>query len=103
VLDVSLVIHYWEAWLATLAIIVWHFYSTIFSPHVYPMNPSWLTGSMPEPMYAHEHPDHLETARRETEEQVRKELARMEAPDDDDDEDTFGHRPGGVPPEDAPA
>jgi cytochrome b subunit of formate dehydrogenase len=27
-LDVSLVIHYWEAWLATLAIAVWHLYST---------------------------------------------------------------------------
>ena len=59
-LDVALVVHYWEAWLAFLAIVVWHLYSTVFSPHVYPMNPSWLTGSMPEDMYRHEHPDYVD-------------------------------------------
>jgi cytochrome b subunit of formate dehydrogenase len=73
-LDVALVVHYWEAWLATLAIVVWHLYSTVFNPAVYPMNPSWLTGSMPEVMYAHEHADHLAEAKRETEEQIRKRL-----------------------------
>ena len=56
-LDVMLVIHYYEAWLAVLAIFVWHLYSTIFSPSVYPMNPSWLTGKMPLEWYQHEHPD----------------------------------------------
>lgn len=56
-LDVMLVVHYYEAWLATLAILIWHFYSTIFNPAVYPMNPSWLTGKMPEDMYRHEHPE----------------------------------------------
>ena len=66
ILDVALVIHYWEAWLATLAIFVWHFYSTIFNPHVYPMNPSWITGNMPEDMYDHEHPEHLDEAREES-------------------------------------
>jgi cytochrome b subunit of formate dehydrogenase len=55
-LDVMLVIHYYEAWLATLAIFIWHFYSTIFKPGIYPMNPSWLTGKMPEDMFHHEHP-----------------------------------------------
>ena len=54
-LDVMLVIHYYEAWLATLAIFVWHMYSTIFSPAVYPMNPSWYTGKMPLDAYIHEH------------------------------------------------
>lgn len=54
-LDVMLVIHYYEAWLAMLAIIVWHLYSTIFNPVVYPMNPSWFTGKMPEDVYRHEH------------------------------------------------
>jgi cytochrome b subunit of formate dehydrogenase len=57
VLDVVLVVHYYEAWLATLAILVWHGYSTIFSPHVYPMNPAWIGGAMPKKMYMHEHPD----------------------------------------------
>jgi len=56
-LDVVLVIHYYEAWLATLAIFVWHMYSTVFSPSVYPMNPAWYTGKMPKKMYMHEHPE----------------------------------------------
>ncbi len=56
-LDVMLVIHYYEAWLATLSILIWHLYSTVFSPSVYPMNPAWLTGKMPKDMYEHEHPD----------------------------------------------
>jgi hypothetical protein len=30
--------------LATLAIVVWHFYWVIFDPKEYPMNPAWLTG-----------------------------------------------------------
>ncbi|MFQ5590294.1 MAG: hypothetical protein ACE5HE_03930 [Phycisphaerae bacterium] len=55
-LDVALVIHYYEAWLATLAVLVWHGYSTVFSPHVYPMNPAWLSGKMPKEMYSNEHP-----------------------------------------------
>ena len=56
-LDVMLVIHYYEAWLATLAILIWHMYSTIFSPKVYPMNPAWINGKMPVKMYEEEHPD----------------------------------------------
>ena len=76
-LDVALVVHYWEAWLATLAIAVWHMYSTVFSPHVYPMNPSWITGTMPEDMYRHEHPGHLDEARRETKELVRQQVERI--------------------------
>ncbi len=56
VLDVMLVIHYYEAWLAALAILIWHMYSTVFSPRVYPMNPSWITGKMPAEMHRHEHP-----------------------------------------------
>jgi cytochrome b subunit of formate dehydrogenase/DnaJ-class molecular chaperone len=42
--DVAQVIHYYEAVLATLAIVVWHFYWVIFDPKEYPMNPSWLIG-----------------------------------------------------------
>ncbi len=57
VIDCALVIHYYEAWLATLAILVWHIYATVFSPAVYPMNPAWLCGGMPEDMYRYEHPD----------------------------------------------
>ena len=75
--DNLIVVHYWEAWLATLAILVWHLYSTVYSPDVYPMNPSWITGYMPEEMYKHEHAAHFEDARRETEEEARAGLERL--------------------------
>jgi cytochrome b subunit of formate dehydrogenase len=44
VIEASQVIHYLEAVLACLAIIVWHWYWAIFDPHIYPMNWAWLTG-----------------------------------------------------------
>jgi len=56
-LGVMLVIHFYEAILASLAILIWHMYSTVFNPAVYPNNPSWYTGKMPEKMYHHEHPE----------------------------------------------
>jgi hypothetical protein len=37
-------VHLYEAVLATLAIVVWHFYSVIFDPDVYPLNTAFLTG-----------------------------------------------------------
>ena len=45
VLDVAAVIHYYEAILATLAIVVWHFYSVLFDPDQYPMEWTWITGT----------------------------------------------------------
>jgi len=63
VLDVGHVIHYYEAWLATLAIVVWHVYATVFSPPVYPMNPSWWAGRMPEEMYREEHRESADASR----------------------------------------
>lgn len=43
---VSQTIHLYEAWLATLAIVVWHFFFVIFHPEEYPMSWTWLTGKM---------------------------------------------------------
>ncbi len=42
--ELATLVHYYEAILACLSILVWHFYWTIFDPDVYPMNKSWLTG-----------------------------------------------------------
>jgi hypothetical protein len=42
--DVATAIHYYEAILATLAIVVWHFYAVIFDPDVYPLKWTVLTG-----------------------------------------------------------
>jgi cytochrome b subunit of formate dehydrogenase len=44
VLDLATALHFYEAVLATLAIAVWHFYSVIFDPDVYPMDTAWLNG-----------------------------------------------------------
>ncbi len=45
-INVAELFHFYEAWLATLAILVWHFFFVIFHPQTYPMNFSWLTGNM---------------------------------------------------------
>jgi cytochrome b subunit of formate dehydrogenase len=47
VLDLATSVHFYEAVLATLAILVWHFYFVIFDPDVYPMDSAWLTGKSP--------------------------------------------------------
>ena len=59
-IEVATVIHYYEAWLATLAILVWHFYSVIFRPDVYPMSWVWLSGKLTGEQMAEEHPEELE-------------------------------------------
>ncbi|HSB15184.1 MAG TPA: cytochrome b/b6 domain-containing protein [Bryobacteraceae bacterium] len=46
-LDIATAIHFYEAVLATLAIVVWHLYSVIFDPDVYPLDTAWLTGYSP--------------------------------------------------------
>ena len=45
--DIATAIHFYEAVLATLAILVWHFYWVIFDPEVYPMDASWWHGKPP--------------------------------------------------------
>jgi formate dehydrogenase gamma subunit len=56
VVMVATTIHYYEALLACLAIVVWHFYHVIFDPEVYPLNPACLDGRISEEFQAHEHP-----------------------------------------------
>ena len=45
--DVATALHFYEAILATLAILVWHFYWVIFDPDVYPMDWTWWDGHPP--------------------------------------------------------
>lgn len=54
-IDIALAIHFYEAVLATLAIIVWHFYHVIFDPDVYPVNFAFVDGRMSEDLYREEH------------------------------------------------
>jgi cytochrome b subunit of formate dehydrogenase len=63
--DVARTIHFYEAILATLTIIVWHFYSVIFNPDVYPMSWAWITGDLTEHEMEEEHGLELERIRAE--------------------------------------
>jgi cytochrome b subunit of formate dehydrogenase len=65
--DAATAVHYYEAILATLAIVVWHFYQVIFDPDVYPMNMAWWDGKMPVEKYKHEHGADVETLKNEGE------------------------------------
>ncbi len=64
VVAVATTIHYYEAVLACLAIIVWHFYHVIFDPGIYPLNTACLDGRIAEEFQAHEHPLEAEAEQR---------------------------------------
>jgi formate dehydrogenase gamma subunit len=55
IIDVALSIHFYEAILATSAIVVWHFYNVIFDPDVYPLNWAAIDGRVSEEYYKEEH------------------------------------------------
>jgi hypothetical protein len=54
-LDIATAIHFYEAVLASLAIVVWHFYQIFLDPDVYPMNWAWWDGKMSFEHYREEH------------------------------------------------
>lgn len=54
--EVSEIIHYFEAWLATLSIIVWHWFLVIYHPEKYPMSLTWMNGRITEEELKHHHP-----------------------------------------------
>jgi cytochrome b subunit of formate dehydrogenase/nitrate/TMAO reductase-like tetraheme cytochrome c subunit len=60
-LDAATAVHFYEAILATLAILVWHFYQVFFDPDVYPMNWAWRDGTMSADHYHEEHELDTET------------------------------------------
>ncbi len=56
IVDAAVTVHYYEAILACLSIVVWHFYHVIFAPDVYPMNWAWWDGQVSEHWQSEEHP-----------------------------------------------
>lgn len=58
-IKVSELIHFYEAILATLAIIVWHWFFVIFHPNEYPMSVTWIDGKMSLHNYRHHHEKHF--------------------------------------------
>ena len=61
--EVAAVIHYYEAILATAAILVWHWFFVIYHPREFPMRLTWVTGTMTEHDYRHHHPREYEELR----------------------------------------
>jgi formate dehydrogenase gamma subunit len=56
VVEVATTIHYYEAILACLAILVWHFYHVMFDPDIYPVNLACWDGKVTEHWQKDEHP-----------------------------------------------
>lgn len=76
-------IHFYEAWLATLAIVVFHFFFVIFHPDQYPMSMTWLTGKMTMESCEHHHPkwhDRIIEKQAEDEAEKNKQSADNEEP-----------------------
>ncbi|MGO8701409.1 MAG: cytochrome b/b6 domain-containing protein [Limisphaerales bacterium] len=55
-IEVATTIHYYEAILACLAIVVWHFYHVIFDPDIYPLNRTCIDGRVSREWLEEEHP-----------------------------------------------
>ena len=70
--DVTRAVHFYEAVLASLTILVWHFYSVIFNPDVYPMNFAWITGHLTEHEMVLEHGEELEKIKAEQKGEMRE-------------------------------
>ena len=70
--DVARTIHFYEAVLATLTIIVWHFYSVVFNPDVYPMSWAWITGDLTEHEMEEEHGFELERIKAQPKEELKE-------------------------------
>ena len=84
VTDAATAVHWYEALLATFAIIIWHFYLVIFDPMVYPMDTAWVNGKIPADHYRHSRPEYFRMLERAGLVELPKD------PDDYDDENGKG-------------
>jgi formate dehydrogenase gamma subunit len=62
--DAATAVHYYEAILATFAILIWHSYMVVFDPLVYPMDTAWLDGKVPADHYRHSRPEYYRALER---------------------------------------
>ena len=62
--DAATALHYYEAILATLSILIWHMYTVVFDPDVYPMDRAWLTGMASADHLRHTRPEYYAELRR---------------------------------------
>jgi cytochrome b subunit of formate dehydrogenase len=86
-MNIATTIHFYEAILATLAILVWHLYFVIYNPDVYPMNKAWFTGYLTREEMELEHPLELEEIEKSAsaEKEQERELEEAEVPLQDED------------------
>lgn len=68
VADAATALHFYEAILATFSILIWHFYTVIFDPDVYPMDRSWLTGKASADHLRHTRPAYYSALRKQEDE-----------------------------------
>jgi cytochrome b subunit of formate dehydrogenase/5-methylcytosine-specific restriction endonuclease McrA len=70
--DAATALHYYEAILATFSILIWHMYTVVFDPDVYPMDRAWLTGMASADHLRHTRPEYYDRLRQEQERKERK-------------------------------
>jgi formate dehydrogenase gamma subunit len=79
-MNLATAIHYYEAILATLAIVVWHLYFVIYNPDVYPMNKAWFRGYLTREEMELEHPLELEEIEKSLKTAQEEKLTEEEEP-----------------------
>jgi cytochrome b subunit of formate dehydrogenase len=62
--DAATAVHYYEAILATFAILIWHSYMVVFDPLVYPMDTAWIDGKVPADHYRYARPEYYRALQR---------------------------------------
>jgi len=72
------VVHYYEAWLASLAILIWHWFFVIYHPDVYPMNITWIDGKISLEELKHHHPAEYEKLVKERKLKLEKKKSKKE-------------------------
>ena len=78
--DIGREAHSDEGLLATLAIVVWHFYNVHFNPEVFPMSWVWWHGQLTEEQMKHHHPlEYEEIMRKRARSEFEKKMASPEA------------------------
>jgi len=91
--DVAKICHSYEAMLAFLAIIIWHFYHVHLNPEVFPMSKVWLTGEMSEHEMIVHHPleyERLKGRKPDVEHDGGKKVERKPTVEEADDERSSG-------------
>ncbi len=81
VADAATAVHFYEAILASLSILIWHFYMTIFDPDVYPMDKAWWNGKASADHLKHTRPEYyMEILQKQQEAEALKPAEKSDQP-----------------------